>query len=312
LNQGSTLSKEHYLKGFIHRENHMTTANYTLLFVDDESAVLKSLKRVFQDDYHVLTAENGAEALGILEKEHVHLIVSDLRMPGMDGLQLLHKVKERWPETIRVMLTGATDVDSVLDDISSGAIYRFITKPWDDQSVKLSVKLALQQYNLILSIKKMQQAKAAYMGKDSEYYLTAEKQGGIDSVYSLLFVDDESAVLKSLKRVFQDDYHVLTAENGAEALGILEKEHVHLIVSDLRMPGMDGLQLLHKVKERWPETIRVMLTGATDVDSVLDDISEGFMYKFVSKPWQDEDLKMSVRLALRQYALIKEMKQLQK
>jgi DNA-binding NtrC family response regulator len=230
----------------------------------------------------------------------------------MDGLQLLHKVKERWPETIRVMLTGATDVDSVLDDISSGAIYRFITKPWDDQSVKLSVKLALQQYNLILSIKKMQQAKAAYMGKDSEYYLTAEKQGGIDSVYSLLFVDDESAVLKSLKRVFQDDYHVLTAENGAEALGILEKEHVHLIVSDLRMPGMDGLQLLHKVKERWPETIRVMLTGATDVDSVLDDISEGFMYKFVSKPWQDEDLKMSVRLALRQYALIKEMKQLQK
>jgi DNA-binding NtrC family response regulator len=224
----------------------------------------------------------------------------------------LHKVKERWPETIRVMLTGATDVDSVLDDISSGAIYRFITKPWDDQSVKLSVKLALQQYNLILSIKKMQQAKAAYMGKDSEYYLTAEKQGGIDSVYSLLFVDDESAVLKSLKRVFQDDYHVLTAENGAEALGILEKEHVHLIVSDLRMPGMDGLQLLHKVKERWPETIRVMLTGATDVDSVLDDISEGFMYKFVSKPWQDEDLKMSVRLALRQYALIKEMKQLQK
>ena len=72
----------------------MTTSNYTLLFVDDESAILKSLQRVFQDYYHVLIAESGDEALTILEKEHVHLVVSDFRMPGMDGLQLLQKIKE--------------------------------------------------------------------------------------------------------------------------------------------------------------------------------------------------------------------------
>lgn len=292
--------------------NSINQSGYTLLLVDDEPAVLKSLQRVFQDDYNVLAAESGDEALLILEKEQVHLVVSDFRMPGMDGLQLLRKVKERWPETIRVMLTGYADVDVVMDDISSGVIYRFISKPWDDDFLKLGVRLALQQYNLILTIKRMKQAKAVYTVRDDDFYLTAEKRGENKSVYSLLFVDDESAVLNSLKRVFQDDYNVMTAESGAEALAIFEKEHVHLIVSDFKMPGMDGLQLLHTVKERWPETIRVMLTGAADVDSVMDDISEGVIYKFVSKPWQDEDLKMSVRLALRQYALISEIKKLQK
>lgn len=292
--------------------NSMNQSGSTLLLVDDEPAVLKSLQRVFLDDYNVFTAESGDEALSLLEKEQVHLVVSDFRMPGMDGLQLLHKVKERWPETIRVMLTGYADVDAVMDDISSGVIYRFFSKPWDDDSLKLGVRLALQQYNLILTIKRMKQEKAVYTVRDDDFHLAAEKHGEGDSAYSLLFVDDESAVLNSLKRVFQDDYNVMTAESGAEALAILEKEHVHLIVSDFKMPGMDGLQLLHTVKERRPETIRVMLTGAADVDSVMDDISEGVIYKFVSKPWQDEDLKMSVRLALRQYALISEIKKLQK
>ena len=133
----------------------MTISDYTLLFVDDESAILRSLKRIFQDDYEILLAESGEEALEILERVKVHLVVSDFRMPGMDGLQLLNTIQEKWPETIRVMLTGYADVDTVMDDIDSGAIYRFISKPWEDEDIKQAVRLALQQYDLIQKIKKL-------------------------------------------------------------------------------------------------------------------------------------------------------------
>ncbi len=288
----------------------MEMSDYTLLFVDDESAILRSLKRTFQDNYEIFLAESGEEALKILERVHVHLVVSDYRMPGMDGLQLLKTIQEKWPETIRVMLTGVADVNSVTNDIDSGAIYRFISKPWEDEEIKQAVRLALQQYDLIQKIKKLKQDKGVQQ-QDVEVTIP-EQKGADDGVFTLLFVDDEEIVLGALKRIFTDEnYRIVTAENAEEGLAILEKEPVHLIVSDYKMPGMTGLQFLREVKKRWPQTIRVMLTGYADIKGVMGDISEGVIYKFIAKPWENEDLKMAVKLALRQYALISQAKRLQ-
>jgi type II secretory ATPase GspE/PulE/Tfp pilus assembly ATPase PilB-like protein/FixJ family two-component response regulator/RNA polymerase subunit RPABC4/transcription elongation factor Spt4 len=122
---------------------------FTLLFVDDEAGVLSAMQRIFmEENYAVLTATSAEKALTILERQPVQLVISDHRMPGMTGAELLKAIKEKWPETIRIMLTGHADVNSIMGAVQDGAVYKFITKPWNDEDLRLTVSLALQQYVL--------------------------------------------------------------------------------------------------------------------------------------------------------------------
>lgn len=124
-------------------------SEYTVLVVDDEVNVQKSLRRLFLDsDYRILMANSGPEALSYLEKEQVHLVISDYRMPAMTGVELLVKVKAQYPDTIRMILSGFADVEAVVDAINQGAIYKFLAKPWNDQELLLTVKRALEHSSL--------------------------------------------------------------------------------------------------------------------------------------------------------------------
>ncbi|PAU65757.1 secretion system protein E [Pseudomonas sp. PIC25] len=123
---------------------------YKLLLVDDEPGILAALRRVFQrENYELHFARNANEALKILEAKPVELIISDFMMPGMNGSELLSQVRERWPDTIRIMLTGHANTDAVLGSIKDGAVYRFILKPWNDDDLRLTIALALEQYELM-------------------------------------------------------------------------------------------------------------------------------------------------------------------
>ncbi len=123
---------------------------HTVLFVDDEKSVLKALKRSFIDeDYCVLTAENAQEAFDLLSRNRVSLIISDYRMPGITGTEFLSKVMDRDPSIIRILLTGAAETKVVMVAIDDGILYKYITKPWDDDELRLTVKLAITQYELI-------------------------------------------------------------------------------------------------------------------------------------------------------------------
>ncbi|MEC5163675.1 response regulator RpfG family c-di-GMP phosphodiesterase [Janthinobacterium sp. CG_23.3] len=124
----------------------VATPPLTLLCVDDEPNILSSLRRLFRaKGYRVLTAEGGAAGLEVLEKEAVDLVISDMRMPEMDGAQFLAQVRQRWPGVIRLLLTGYSDIQSILDAINCGEIYRYITKPWDDNDIALVVRHALER-----------------------------------------------------------------------------------------------------------------------------------------------------------------------
>jgi len=118
----------------------------TLLCVDDEPNILASLRRLFRPaGYRVLLAESGAEGLRVLEAEAVDLVISDMRMPEMDGARFLAQVRQRWPDTVRLLLTGYSDIQSIQDAINCGEIYRYITKPWDDTDIQLVVRHALER-----------------------------------------------------------------------------------------------------------------------------------------------------------------------
>ncbi|GHB03253.1 ATPase, T2SS/T4P/T4SS family [Modicisalibacter luteus] len=125
------------------------TRPYRLLLVDDDPGILAALRRVFQrENYELLFARSAEEALSLLESSPVELVVSDFKMPGMNGSELLRYVRKQWPETLRIMLTGYANTEAVMGSMKEGAVYRFNLKPWDDDDLRLTVALALEQYEL--------------------------------------------------------------------------------------------------------------------------------------------------------------------
>lgn len=125
-------------------------AKPTLLFIDDEVNILSALKRLFRPlGYRILTAESGSEALALLEKENVDLAICDMRMPQMNGAEVLEQICIKWPDVVRILLTGYSDITSTIAAINRGEIYRYISKPWDDNDIVLIVHDALERKHLL-------------------------------------------------------------------------------------------------------------------------------------------------------------------
>jgi EAL domain-containing protein (putative c-di-GMP-specific phosphodiesterase class I)/FixJ family two-component response regulator len=118
----------------------------TLLLVDDEDNILSALRRLLRrDGYTILTASDGKQGLEVLAANQVDVIVSDQRMPGMTGVEFLRKAKDMCPDSVRLVLSGYTDLQSVTDAINEGAIYKFLTKPWDDAMLRANIEEAFRR-----------------------------------------------------------------------------------------------------------------------------------------------------------------------
>ncbi|WP_246264417.1 HD domain-containing phosphohydrolase [Aromatoleum toluvorans] len=121
----------------------------SILLVDDEASILSSLRRLLRPSgYTIHLAESGKAGLEVLEREHIDVVISDMRMPEMDGAQFLEHVRTRRPEVIRLLLTGYADMSSTIDAINRGEIYRYIAKPWDDNDLMLILRDALERRRL--------------------------------------------------------------------------------------------------------------------------------------------------------------------
>lgn len=113
----------------------------TILLLDDEPYMLNALRRVFRkENYKILQTTSPIEAFELLAMHRVQVIISDQRMPSMSGTTFLSKVKELHPDTTRIILSGYTELESVIDAINRGAVYRFFTKPWDDQQLREQIR----------------------------------------------------------------------------------------------------------------------------------------------------------------------------
>ncbi len=133
-----------------------------------------------------------------------------------------------------------------------------------------------------------------------------------DVTYRILLVDDEPNVLRALRRVFhREHYEIVTAADGNQALALLAEREFQLIISDYMMPGLNGAELLKRAKNMRPDMIRIMLTGHADAGAVMGAVNEGAVYKFILKPWNDDDLRVTTALALEQYDLIQRNRRLQ-
>lgn len=129
----------------------------SLLIVDDQREILNSLKRIFQHEYDVYTASNGKSALEILKENKISVILSDQRMPEMDGVSFLKKALKIQPDTIRIMITGYADIEASIKAVNEAKIYQYISKPFEPDDLKLIVKNATEKYNLIIKNTELQQ-----------------------------------------------------------------------------------------------------------------------------------------------------------
>lgn len=126
----------------------MKKKDFTVLYVDDEEQNLISFKATFRREYNVFTALSGEEGLKIMKKHAIQLVITDQRMPGMSGVQFLETILPEYPEAIRILLTGFSDVEAIIGAINSGRVFRYITKPWDENELRMTFENARQLFNL--------------------------------------------------------------------------------------------------------------------------------------------------------------------
>ncbi|WP_442590995.1 response regulator [Pedobacter sp. AW31-3R] len=131
-----------------------------------------------------------------------------------------------------------------------------------------------------------------------------------DTSINVLYVDDEVHNLNSFKAGFRRKFNVFTAESAVEGRAILEQQLIHVIITDQRMPVTTGIEFLESIIPAFPDPIRILLTGYADINAVIDAINKGQVYKYIQKPWMDEDLRINIEKAFEIYSLRKENREL--
>ncbi|MCS7013657.1 MAG: response regulator [Chloroherpetonaceae bacterium] len=265
----------------------MNTASSPILFVDDEPMVLDTISLVFRG-WHFKTAVGAEHALKLLAEEKFAVVVSDQRMPGMTGTELLRKVKELSPDTIRVVLTGYSDLDSIIEAINSGEVWRFINKPWDNEKLKGTVKAAVDLYEVNQMLRAQQHAAQA-------------KSTSPDGSHTVLFIDKVLTHLKSYESLFADRFNVRTSETLQDALKILESEPVAVVACDSTLASEEGAEFLAVAKHRFPALVTIFMSDSKDANEAIRLINEGQIFRYLVKPFPRQALIEAVEQGIKKH-----------
>lgn len=232
-----------------------------ILVIDDEEIICTLLKDTLTDEgYHVETVTNGTEGLEkLIRGEPFDILLTDIRMPKKDGIQVLKEAKNRVPDIITIIMTGYPSIETIRESSEYNA-FDYITKPLDPDDVCECIKRSLEVRKLSRELK------------------IPEKPP------SILVVDDMQSALFLSEGILQDEgYHAEIAQNGQEALGKFKQKHFDVVVADLHMPGMDGIELLNNIKKQDIKTLVIIMTARPGIDSAIMAFRHG-AYDYITKP----------------------------
>lgn len=272
----------------------MSEKNLRVLFVDDEERIVSLLRTIFRQSYDVYTATSGAEALEIIARTHIHVIVSDQRMPGMLGIELLSKVRLLSPNTMRVLLTGYSDLAAIVGSVNDGEVFRYINKPWDHSEIKAIIAQAAEIAEITAHAPVLLPA-----------HIVDSKSPTVASAAELLVIDDNADVINSITGMFHNVYGVHGARNIAQAIAILEKHDISVIITDTHVSNEDTTQLLRILKTQYPLILAILLTEAQDAETVVKLINQVQIFRYANKPIRRGALQLSVKAAVHQSELYK-------
>jgi response regulator RpfG family c-di-GMP phosphodiesterase len=257
-----------------------------VLFVDDDERIVNALRALFRQEYQVFTATSGEAALEIVNRGGLQVVVSDQRMPGLTGVELLRKVREIQPNAVRMLLTGYADLQALVGSINEGEIFRYVKKPWDNDELRKDMADAVQASASNASAKPVEVA-------------------GARSAGSLLVIDPKEGLGRGLERLLAGEAHVIQVASPAEAAKALAANEIAAIVADMGA-GMDGLVALFKqVKAKRPGVLTILLADEPDSELGIELINKAHIFRFLPKPVSAKDLRHQVAEALRRYAAFK-------
>ena len=254
-----------------------------LLLIDDEERILTALKSLFRDRYHVFATTDGVKALDFIRRHHMHVIVSDQRMPGMSGVELLRQSRDISPRSVRILLTGYSDLAAIVGSINDGEIYRFISKPWDNQELATTIGEAA---TIALELADTRSA---------EVELPRIMEAGV------LVIDRDEEIFRVTRELVGKLCPVVYAADLDAGLQAMQAQEIAVVVTDVEAKHEELTAMLKLLKQEDPEILTVVVTTASDAEQVIELINEAQIFRFLNKPVNVRLLKKHVHAALQRY-----------
>lgn len=268
----------------------------TLLLVDDEERILRSLRMLFFGGYQVHMATDPHEALRILRDERVHVIVSDQRMPVMNGSELLRQAREASPATMRILLTGYSDLDASIASVNEGEVFRYLMKPWNAEEVKDVV------------------AEAAAIAEAS-FAVQPHTDVAVDAADAkprVLIMDHDEATARTVHDTLSDRCEIIWAADAQHAMEELAKQDISVVVSDLMLGETNVGYILKTIKQLNPRTQCVVLTSFNDTSRLIELINQAQISRFLPKPISKGLLAHNLETMLERFHALRNQPVLQK
>lgn len=254
----------------------------SVLFVDDEERIVHSLEHLFGDSYEVETATGGIGALERLRARRFHVLVSDQRMPDMPGVELLRQAKELAPRSVRLLLTGYSDLAAIVGSVNDSEVFRFVSKPWQEEDLRATLAEAIE---VAIALEAAAAAPAPALAPDAT-----------------VLVLGEPALARAARELAKDAYKVRGAAGIDAALEVLAAEEIGALVCDLDIGAGDPAALLRILKKQSPQTQLIAASSASDSELIISLINEARIYRFLRKPVNYSLLQSAMTAALGRYA----------
>jgi serine/threonine-protein kinase len=254
----------------------------SILFVDDEERIVGALKHLFGDNYEVETATGGFAALERLRARRFHVLVSDQRMPDMLGVELLRQAKDLAPRTVRLLLTGYSDLAAIVGSVNDSEVFRFVSKPWQEEDLRATIAEAV---DVAIALEAAAAAPAPALPPDAT-----------------VLVLGEPVLARAAREMAKDAYRVREATGIDAALEVLAAEEIGTLVCDLDIGAGDPAALLRILKKQSPQTQLIAASSASDSELIISLINEARIYRFLKKPVNFSLLQAAMVAALGRYA----------
>ncbi|MGH8445739.1 MAG: response regulator, partial [Solimonas sp.] len=271
----------------------------TLLLIDDEERILRSLAMLFRGQYELIATTDPATALRAVAEQRVHVIVSDQRMPLMRGAELLKQVRARSPQTMRILLTGYSELEAVVASVNEGEIFRFVNKPWDSEELRETVRQAAEIAASLFAAGPA--APPQPLQTETGQFVAPV----VASAETILVLDDDAEIYKTVQDIVGSSQPVVWARNLDEGLAALEQDNVGVVVSELAVAQQSVTGLLKMLKAERPEVVTIVLTPFADVSVFIGLINQGQVYRLLPKPLRRGAFSMSLASALRHHRLLR-------
>jgi serine/threonine-protein kinase len=238
----------------------------------------------------VFTATDGEKALAILQQCRVHVVISDQRMPTMTGIEFLRRAKTVSPNTVRILLTGFSDLSAIVDSVNEGEVYRFLNKPWGNQEIQAVVADAVG-IGVALAAETLPSVEPrAAKASDDEMACTSEP--------AVVIMHERPDAFAQVRPLLDNSQPVVYADSVEACLKTVRTRNVAVIVSDIKIGNRDCADLLKLLKQQHPQILTIVLANSADAEGVIELINQAKIFRYVLAPCKPQKLKFFIDSAM--------------